>query len=67
MRFLTMKPTHAPREDRAADSKLSPTYRAAAWAMDAVKSAEEIWRRESEWRANPQTASQNGGVNANSW
>jgi len=68
MRFLTMKPTHAPREDRSKDSQLSPTYRAAAWAMDALKSSEEIWRRESEWRANPEKASsQNGGGNGSSY
>ena len=44
----------AARESTEAPSQLSPTYRACAWAMDALKSAEEIWRRELEWRAQQQ-------------
>ena len=63
-RFVTLKPTHAPRERTDEASQLSPTYRAAAWAMDALKSAEEIWRREAEWRAGQQQApsAQTGGA-----
>jgi hypothetical protein len=53
-RYCGMRPTHAPRENTAETSQLSPTYRACAWAMDALKSAEEIWRRELEWRAQQQ-------------
>jgi hypothetical protein len=62
-RFATMKPTHAPRERQDEPTQLSATYRAAAWAMDALKSAEEIWRREAEWRAGQQAPNaQTGGA-----
>lgn len=55
MRFIALRPSHGPRENRESPSQLSPSTRCAAWAVDAVKAAEYCWEGERTWRAQPKT------------
>lgn len=60
LQFLTHCPSHGPREPRDAPSRLSPTTRCAAWAVDAVKAAEYCWEGERTYRATPKTEASAG-------
>lgn len=55
LKFVQLRPSHGPRENRAEPSRLSVTTRCAAWAMDTVKAAEYVWTGERAWRAQPKT------------